>query len=75
MNEEWETCLYELIDEDYDIEDLVGVCKTARRNGFCAGVEWLKSMFPMMWFPPLQYAGRPYGKHSIRWRRNYCLNY
>lgn len=40
MNEEWENRLYKLIDEDYDIEDLVGVCKTARRNGFEAGVEW-----------------------------------
>lgn len=39
MNEEWETLFYKLIDEDYDIEDLVGVCKTARRNGFVAGIE------------------------------------
>lgn len=39
MNEEWEDRLYKLIDEDYDIEDLVGVCKTARRNGFVAGIE------------------------------------
>lgn len=39
MNEEWEDRLYKLIDEDYDIEDLVGVCKTARRNGFVAGRE------------------------------------
>lgn len=39
MNEEWEDRLYNLINEDYDIEDLVGVCKTARRNGFVAGRE------------------------------------
>lgn len=39
MNEEWEDRLYNLIDEDYDIEDLVAVCRTARRNGFVAGRE------------------------------------
>lgn len=39
MNEEWEDRLHNLINEDYDIEDLVGVCKTARRNGFVAGRE------------------------------------
>ena len=44
MNEEWEDRLYELVDEDYDIEDLVGVCKTARRNGFVAGRNSLKGL-------------------------------
>lgn len=39
MSEEWEERLHVLINEDYDIEDLVGVCKTARRNGFVAGRE------------------------------------
>lgn len=27
MNAEWEDRLYELVNEDYDIEDLVGVCR------------------------------------------------
>lgn len=39
MNEEWEGRLQEVVSGDYDIEDLVGVCKTARRNGFVAGRE------------------------------------
>lgn len=42
MKEEWEVCLYELINKNYDIEDLVGVCRTARRNGFVAGRESLQ---------------------------------
>lgn len=44
MNEEWEVRLYELIDEDYDIEDLVGVCRMARRNGFVDGRKSLKDL-------------------------------
>jgi hypothetical protein len=39
MNEEWEDRLYELINGNYDIEDLVGVCRMARRAGFVNGVE------------------------------------
>lgn len=42
MSEEWEDRLYKLIDEDYDIEDLVGVCRTARRNGFVSGREFFQ---------------------------------
>lgn len=39
MSEEWEERLRVLINEGYDIEDLVGVCRIARGNGFVAGRE------------------------------------